>query len=106
MLVKATMLQSGTKIGGSVPPDSTQGYGRLTLTNVFPLASSTFSLFVDDSAIAAFNERIYKVRVLNGNSDDLKVSNALLLIASFLSSNHIDKQNDINNNNNNNNYCH
>jgi hypothetical protein len=64
VLVKAILLHSGTAMalynaGGSgdiklkAPPDSMQGYGLVTLSNVLPLKDkiSNFDLFVDDQRL-------------------------------------------------------
>ena len=47
------------------PPDSTQGYGRVTLKNVLPLRNVyVFDLFVDDLVtIAAFSTVTYSIKL-------------------------------------------
>ena len=58
-------MYSGTQPLGN-PPDSTQGYGRVTLKNVLPLPGHyNFDLFVDDLVyIAAYTTVKYVVQVL------------------------------------------
>ena len=74
VLVKAILLHSGSQMikydGGqcncglpttilSAPPDSIQGYGRITLNNVLPLANKfIFDLFVDDLVTIQANSMI------------------------------------------------
>ena len=74
VLIKAILLHSGTQMikydGGqcncglpntvlSSPPDSIQGYGRISLKNVLPLANKyVFDLFVDDLVTIQANSKV------------------------------------------------
>ncbi len=77
VLVKAILLNSGTAMtlfngGGSQdvplgnPPDYTQGFGRITLSNVLPLqGTNIFDLFVDDGRVLGENSQVgYAIRLL------------------------------------------
>ena len=85
VLTKAILLHSGTGMirydGGlcncgkpttylGAPPDSTQGYGRITLSNVLPLKGVyNFNLFVEDlTTITSNNKIIYHAHVLSSST--------------------------------------
>ena len=84
VLIKAIILHSGTAMirydGGRcscglpttyliAPPDSTQGYGRINLSNVLPLQGKyVFDLFIDDlKSIAANSQVIYHAHLTTSN---------------------------------------
>ena len=85
VLVKAIILHSGSRMlqysgTNSVtplgpPPDSVQGYGRITFKNVLPIKSTyPFDLFVDDlNKIGQNSKTTYSVTIpISGNTAPLK----------------------------------
>ncbi len=88
VLIKATLLHSGSKMtqfNGAAcgcgtasktlgaPPDSTQGYGRITLSNVLPLAGTfKFDLFVMDLTRIYANTKIIYHAVVTSSATPLK----------------------------------
>lgn len=79
VLIKALLVSSGSQMalyhGGGPddiplgePPDTMQGFGRVTLANVLPLKGvyQSFDLFVDDLHVLAPNQAVtYSVSVSN-----------------------------------------
>ena len=53
-------------------PDDYQGYGRVDLLNVLPLASSPFSLFVHESSLLQIQENVFTVSI-SDSSQPFKV---------------------------------
>jgi hypothetical protein len=83
VLVKAILLHSGqamTRFNGrpnssplDAPPDSTQGYGRVTLSNVLPLSGVyNFDLFVEDLTRITQNSQWTYHAVVGSSSKPLK----------------------------------
>lgn len=85
VLMKAVLLHSGSKmtqfngaacgcgtpsVNLGAPPDSTQGYGRITLSNVLPLSGKfNFDLFVMDlTRIQANSKIIYHAHVASSST--------------------------------------